>query len=202
MSNSEPEGTSAPVADDPEVEAHGLKEVVSVGVAVAALAGSAAGTAAAADSGSRPGGADTALVASKGQESIDLARSYFEQVWNGDFAGGEQLAAGGYGIFGPQADAGEQSGCQKRIGTIVDEYRAGFPDLRFEIHNVTSEGDTVTIDWVATGTQRGTFWGVEPTGLPVKVPGWTTYTLRDGQITQEVYGFDVRSVFEQIGAGR
>jgi predicted ester cyclase len=190
-----------PVLEEaPEVEPHGFKEVVSVGAAVAALAGGAAGTAAAAGAVSGAGGTDTVLVSTQADRNVEIARSYFEQVWNGDFAGGEKLASTKYGILGPQA--ADQGECGKRIAAIVDEYKQGFSDLRFDVQNVNTDGDTVTIEWVATGTHDGSFWGLEATHIEVTMPGSTTYTVRDSLITEEVYAFDVRGVFEQLRAGR
>ena len=193
--------SEAVAREDSEVEPHGLKEVVTVGAAVAALAGSAAGTAAAASSGAASDGPETVLISRDAASPAEIAQSYFDHVWNGDPAGGEKLTVDGYGIFGPQAQS-DQGGCTKRIAEIVGEYQQGFPDLRFDVQNISAEGDTVTIDWVAGGTHRGTFWGIDATGVEVRVPGSTTYTFQNQLITQEDYSFDVGGVFDQLGSGR
>jgi steroid delta-isomerase-like uncharacterized protein len=182
-----------------EVEPHGLKEVVSVGAVVAALAGGVAGTAAAAGSGAGTDSPNAVLVSPDVAPDVEVAQMYFDQVWSGNPDGGERLGVNGYEIFGPQADT-DQGGCTKRIAAIVDEYRQGFPDLHFDVQNVTADGDTVTLDWVATGTHRGTFWGIEPTSVDAKVAGSTTYTFENGSITREVYRFDVAGLFAQLGS--
>jgi predicted ester cyclase len=52
--------------------------------------------------------------------------------------------------------------------------RAGFPDIVFSIHEQIAEGDKVVSRFEWTGTHKGSFLGIPPTGRPVRVWGWSS----------------------------
>ena len=45
------------------------------------------------------------------------------------------------------------------------------PDLHVTLDDLIAEGDQVVTRWTMTGTQRGEFMGIPPTGKPVTVTG-------------------------------
>jgi predicted ester cyclase len=177
-----------------DVEAHGLREAANVGAAIAALA--VAGPAAATTGAPASRGTESALVSSDASRSTQLVQNYFERVWAGDFGAADELTAPGFTIRGPLiAGSGE---CE-RIAQAVERYTRAFPDMRFEILEISGAGDSVSIRWVAQGTHEGVLFGLKATGATLKVEGTTTYTLRGRLITEEVYDFDLAALLEQLG---
>jgi steroid delta-isomerase-like uncharacterized protein len=78
--------------------------------------------------------------------------------------------------------------------------RAAFPDIHFDLEDVLAEGDKVVIRWTCTGTHRGEFRGIAPTGKRVSFPGMNIYRLRDGKIVERWGVEDGLSLLQQLGA--
>jgi steroid delta-isomerase-like uncharacterized protein len=77
---------------------------------------------------------------------------------------------------------------------------AGFPDLAFEIVTEASCGDGVVgAEWRMTGTNRGAYMGLPPTGREVDLPGADLIWV-DGEHVRAVHGyFDTAVVPRQLG---
>ena len=81
-------------------------------------------------------------------------------------------------------------------------FTTGFPDARIDIESCIAEADTVVTRWTLTGTHRGTFQGVPPTGRAVKFNGLEFNRVMDGKITEHWSMFDNVGLLQQIGALR
>ena len=68
-------------------------------------------------------------------------------------------------------------------------FYAAFPDVKYQVNQMVSEGDTVVVELTVTGTHKGEFLGVPPTSKKInthlavvmeleagKVKRWRTYT--------------------------
>jgi steroid delta-isomerase-like uncharacterized protein len=87
------------------------------------------------------------------------AIAIFEEGWNrGTFEG---LAVAFAPTFTFHVHGTARDMCLDDLRRIVGRWREGFPDLRFEVHDVLSEGDRVAIRATLTGTHLGT-WGERP----------------------------------------
>ena len=64
---------------------------------------------------------------------------------------------------------------------------AGFPDFRWELRHLVIDGPWIAAHLTDTGTHRGTFQGVEPTGRPVATDEFAFYRVDAGRIA-EVWG--------------
>jgi predicted ester cyclase len=62
------------------------------------------------------------------------------------------------------------------VKDVVRGMRAAFPDLHFTITEQLSEGDKVLSRFEWTGTHRGCFLGVPPTGRPIATPDNAAWT--------------------------
>lgn len=79
-------------------------------------------------------------------------------------------------------------------------FTTAFPDARITVDGAVSEGDTVASRWTITGTHRGDFQGVPPTGRPITMPGVDFSRVVDGRIAEHWAQFDALGVMQQIGA--
>ena len=52
---------------------------------------------------------------------------------------------------------------------LAGPIRRGFPDIQFHVQSVVSTGDTSAVRLIFTGTHRGTWQGIAPTGRRVTV---------------------------------
>jgi steroid delta-isomerase-like uncharacterized protein len=82
----------------------------------------------------------------------------------------------------------------------VAAFRAAFPDIHFTNDDVLVDGDKVVARWTGTGTHRGVFRGIAPTGKQVKFIGINIYRLRDGKIVERWAVEDSVTLLRQLGA--
>jgi steroid delta-isomerase-like uncharacterized protein len=92
-------------------------------------------------------------------------------------------------------------GTTKRDGLreSVKSYRAAFPDLKFEVNALVTEGNFVAVRWTARGTHRGELMGIQPTGKSTEVTGIDLAELRNGKIVSLHGQFDALGLMRQIG---
>ncbi len=77
-----------------------------------------------------------------------------------------------------------------------------FPDGRFSLQSVIAAGDSVAARSVFTGTQRGYFGPLAPTGRGVSVGFSDWYRIANGKIAEHWHNFDEAGMMRQLGAGR
>jgi steroid delta-isomerase-like uncharacterized protein len=77
---------------------------------------------------------------------------------------------------------------------------AAFPDIRFTIEDLVAEGDKVVTRWSCTGTHRGEFMGLAPTGKQVPVSGMNISRIVEGKVVEERVELDTLRFFQQLGA--
>ncbi|KIQ14594.1 ester cyclase [Flavobacterium sp. MEB061] len=78
--------------------------------------------------------------------------------------------------------------------------RKGFPDIQWYLEEIISENDKSAIRFTMTGTHKGTFFGVPPTGNSIKIQATNFYRLTDNQIIEEYGQPDLLALLQQIGA--
>jgi steroid delta-isomerase-like uncharacterized protein len=83
---------------------------------------------------------------------------------------------------------------------IIGMMRSGFPDIQWTLEEMVSEGDKVAARFIMNGTHKGAFFGVPPTGKPIKVQASNFYKFSNGQIVEEYGQPDMLSLLQQIGA--
>jgi len=86
------------------------------------------------------------------------------------------------------------------VKDVLGGMRAAFPDLHWTVEEQIAEGDKVVSRFEWTGTHRGQFLGVEPTGRSVQVWGIVIDRLQDGKIKDTRILMDALSLMLQLGA--
>jgi steroid delta-isomerase-like uncharacterized protein len=76
---------------------------------------------------------------------------------------------------------------------------AAFPDFRLTVQDQISEGDKVVTRYVVTGTHRGEFMGVAPTGKQITLTGLCLDRIVNGKIVEEWDEWDALSMMRQLG---
>ena len=77
---------------------------------------------------------------------------------------------------------------------------AAFPDIRFTIEDLVAEGDKVVTRWSCTGTHRGEFMGLAPTGKQLTPSALDIFRIVEGKVVEERVEFDTLRFFQQLGA--
>jgi steroid delta-isomerase-like uncharacterized protein len=85
------------------------------------------------------------------------------------------------------------------IANYMQRTFAGMPDFHMEVRSLAADGDHVFVHWRLTGTHRGTFNGLDPTGRSVTVDGMDHFELRDGRVISNFVVFDQMQIARQLG---
>jgi steroid delta-isomerase-like uncharacterized protein len=84
----------------------------------------------------------------------------------------------------------------KRVWTVLLQ---AFPDIRLKVEDVIAEGDKVVGRTTVTGTHRGEYMGLAPTGKSVAYNEIFIFRVDNGRIA-EIWGVvDVFSQMKQLG---
>jgi predicted ester cyclase len=78
-------------------------------------------------------------------------------------------------------------------------FSTGFPDLRFTIDEIISEGDKVVMRWTLRGTHLGVWRGIPATGKPIEWTLTDIYTVSDGRLSALARGADHLGLLKQMG---
>lgn len=96
------------------------------------------------------------------------------------------------------AAPGQASG-RTGVRQAVELIRAAFPDFHTMIEDQVAEEDRVATRFRSTGTHRGPFAGIPPTGKRVTVAGITIQRLSGGMIVEEWTQRDSLGLLQQLG---
>jgi steroid delta-isomerase-like uncharacterized protein len=88
---------------------------------------------------------------------------------------------------------------RQQIADYISAVHSGFPDFKLEIKERIIEGDQVATEWTCTGTHKGVFQGIPPTGRRVTILGVSLNWMEGGKIAVERAYFDRLSMLQQLG---
>ena len=76
---------------------------------------------------------------------------------------------------------------------------AAFPGYQLHVEQMIAEDDLVSIVGRASGTHKGPFMGMAPTGKSWDVPLHITYRVKDGKIVEHWLVLDTAAFMQQLG---
>jgi steroid delta-isomerase-like uncharacterized protein len=130
--------------------------------------------------------------------TIDLVKA-LHRIWNtGDLASIERVYARDFlAHWPPSSEVPERRGSEGiRFG--VERIRTAFPDWHEEVLDVFGAGDRVASRYVSSGTHKGTFWGIEPTGRRIEIQEMSIFRIADGRIAEQWCMFDDLARLRQL----
>ena len=130
-------------------------------------------------------------------QNTDIQRKFWEAINRGDIESIDNYLApdlvehetlpGGY----PQNREG--------IKKMFMAYRKAFPDLKIDVQRIFSNGDLVADDVICTGTHRGEFMGVAPTGKRVRVELMDLSRISKNKVVEHWGLSDQLGLWQQLG---
>jgi steroid delta-isomerase-like uncharacterized protein len=96
--------------------------------------------------------------------------------------------------------AGQQQRGRDTYRAVVAANGDTFEDLVWTVEEMVADGDAVAVRYTMTGTHRGDFAGIPPTGKAVVAQSMAFYRLADGQIVEERAQLDMLGILQQLGA--
>ena len=85
------------------------------------------------------------------------------------------------------------------IAAYVAEVRNAYPDFHLELSELVVEGSLFASHWTCTGTHKGEFRGIPPTGKHITIRGMTLARVENGKIVEDRVYFDRLAMMEQLG---
>ena len=82
------------------------------------------------------------------------------------------------------------------MSTVVD----AFPDIKYNAEDIIAEGDKVVCRYTWTGTHKGVFQGIPPTGKRIKLEGILIAKIAGGRQVEAWVVTDRLGVLQQLGA--
>jgi steroid delta-isomerase-like uncharacterized protein len=131
------------------------------------------------------------------EQNKELVRRCFEAINGGDFAAARDLFAREYRLhvsYSPvplDRDAAVAS---------WGPFFAAFPDLHHAIEHSIAQGEWVVAHLAITGTHRGDFMGVPPTGKAITSSSISFFRCANGRVIEQRTQFDAVAMMQQIGA--
>jgi len=135
--------------------------------------------------------------------NADLARAFFERMWNGhELELLNQIVAPGCVTHQLRSATGETPGIKRGPAELREHIRAwleAFPDLQWHIDAMVEDGSRVVCWVAATGTHRGPWQGVAATGRSITIRGAVMQRITDGRIAEDWVVLETLGVYQQLG---
>jgi steroid delta-isomerase-like uncharacterized protein len=131
------------------------------------------------------------------EQNKTMVRRVFEEgINNNDPAVFEQVIGPSYVNHDMPTPAPGREGFKQVIAMFI----AAFPDMRVTVEDVLAEGDKVASRGEMTGTHRGAFMGIPPTGKQVRVAYQDVWRVADGKLVENWVRLDMLAMMQQLGA--
>jgi len=91
--------------------------------------------------------------------------------------------------------------CPGREGLrqVLSAFISAFPDIRWTLEEQIAEGEKVVSRFTMTGTHRGEFLGIPPTGKSVNIWGVVIDVVRNGKFSESRIIMDTLGLMQQLG---
>lgn len=126
-----------------------------------------------------------------------IRQMYTELFTQGNLALAEEIFAADY--IDHEAPPGQTNRGPESMRQLVTMFHSAFPDISFHVEEVIAEGETVAARVFWTGTHRGTFLGIAPTGRTVRQKQMHFMHLRDGRLVEHRAVRDDLGLRQQLG---
>lgn len=124
----------------------------------------------------------------------------YEEVFNkGDLDLADKLIAPNAVNHDPAAPPSITGGA-RGVKAVVTMLRGAFPDDQHTIEDLIAEGDKVVVRLTHSGTHRGTFLGLPPSGRHITQTSIHIFRFADGKVVEAWANRDDLGLMQQLGA--
>lgn len=130
-------------------------------------------------------------------DPLTIARRCFEDIiCRGDLAAADEILASD--VLFTTANGDVLRG-RREFQNFAVQLGEAFPDIRFELRELFTDGERVCVRFVMRGTFLSTLMGLLPTGAEFAVTGIDTFRVVDGQVTEIHASYDTLGQMQQLG---
>ena|SRR5579862_8711395 len=131
------------------------------------------------------------------QENIAVVGRLMEEVINqGNLNAADEIVEDNFIELDPLP--GQRQG-REGLKEVIGMFRAAFPDIHWVSDETIASGDKVVTRFTWTGTHRGTFLGIPPTGNHITVKGVVIDRLSGGKMADSRILMDTLAMMQQLG---
>lgn len=130
------------------------------------------------------------------QNKAAIRRWIDEAINQGNQAVLDELLAPDYVYHGP----GMELRGPEALKQLIVQFRSAFPDLHIAIDDLVAEGEKVVTRCTATGTHKGEFMGIAPTGKRMTLPIIVITRFEAGKAVEDWEVYDGLGLMQQLGA--
>lgn len=130
------------------------------------------------------------------ERNKDTLRRIIEEGWNRtDTSVLPELIDTAFSFRNPLGEFRGPDGFAKMVSTV----KASFPDIHYDIDEMIGEGDTICARVTWTGTHKGKYLGIPPTGKQVRMSSAFFFRFKDGKEVDGLGFGDSLNLFRQLG---
>lgn len=132
-------------------------------------------------------------------ENKIIVRNFWQEIWNKvNFDAADDLVAPNFMLYLPTNPEPLQGpeGLKQWAKTVY----TAFPDMYYQLEDEIAEGNTVVTRWKFSGTHKGAFQVIPPSGKQVTMMGISIFRITDSKITEDRAVEDTLGLLQQIGA--
>ena len=130
------------------------------------------------------------------EQNKAFERRVFEELNKGNLAIVDELFSDGYIYHGP---AGMEAKGPEAFKQLMSMMWSAFPDFHMAVEDMLAEGEKVVTRATYSGTHKGGFMGIPPTGRQFSMAAMIIVRFVDGKEV-EAWGIgDMLSMLQQLG---
>ena len=125
-----------------------------------------------------------------------LVMRFNEELWGGNFEVADEILAEDFVARFPDGAVEDR---ETYLAQTIAPNLAAMPDFSIEINALLFEGDLVAIVYNWGGTFENEFFGIPPTGKPMRLNGIDFMRIENGKIAEFVLTWSTLSAMQQMG---
>ena len=129
------------------------------------------------------------------EKNKELHRYYIEEINKGNLSVLNEYMASDCICYGSGEVFDNMEECKKQAALNL----IAFPDRVLVADDMIAAEDKVITRWTWTGTHKGKYQGIEPTGKRVTVTGITISRIEDGKVVEEWEEVHRLGLLKQLG---
>lgn len=133
------------------------------------------------------------------EENKVFMRHFYEEVFNQrNLAAIDDFIAPTF-VNHSASQLGLTGGDLEHVTQFVSMVMQVFPDLHYTVEDLVAEGDKIVARLTISGTQRGAFMGIPPTGKHAVVSDIEIFRITDGKAVETWVQVDFLGLLQQLG---
>jgi steroid delta-isomerase-like uncharacterized protein len=130
------------------------------------------------------------------EENKAVIRRLGEAVNKGNLDVVDEIFASDYVRHDPSALLGDVG--REEYKQVFTNLHRAFPDAQWKMEDLLVDGDKVIARWTFTGTHKGQFFNILPSGRKFTYPIIAIYRIADGKIAEDWHIFHALGLWQQL----